>query len=70
MWSPLRRPVGFDTRDGLIEKLTTLQLDRPGAELVTDREAVDFAGAGAPGSTCVLLFRRQPRGHAEGLVPL
>jgi len=32
MWAALRRPIGFDTRDGLIEKATTLQLDSYGID--------------------------------------
>ncbi|MHC4959180.1 MAG: RNA polymerase sigma factor [Planctomycetota bacterium] len=32
IWAPLRRPVAFDTRDELIEKLTTLQLDTYGID--------------------------------------
>ncbi len=49
----VRPPDGEEAQGELRTRipLTTLQLDRPGAEVVTDQTSVEFAGAVAPGAT-------------------
>jgi len=46
-------PEGEDATGELRTRIptTTLQLDRPGAQVVTDQETIEFAGAVAPGAT-------------------